>query len=265
MQQQTTLASLQKLVSNGEKFTMMTAYDATFAKLISRQGVDSILVGDSLGMVCQGHNSTVPVTNEQMVYHTANVARGNEGAFLVADMPFNTYATLDQALSNAGALMQAGAQMVKLEGGAWLNETIQALGNSGMPTCIHLGLTPQSVNKFGGFRVQGREAAAAKRIIDEAISVAQAGADLLLLECVPSHVTDAIMKSVDIPVVGIGAGNSTNAQVLVCYDLLGLNQGHMPRFVKNYMTDANDWSEAINNYIQEVKTGAFPAPEHAYD
>lgn len=260
-----TVSKVRELAANGDKFTMVTAYDATFSSLLSKNGVDTILVGDSLGMVTQGHSSTLPVTVADMVYHTAAVARGNQGSLLIADMPFNSYGTVEQALDSAGKLMRAGAQMVKLEGGAWLCDTVVALSRAGIPTCLHLGLTPQSVNKFGGFKVQGREENAAMQMIRDAVALVEAGADFILLECVPSTLTKSICSEVNAPVIGIGAGPDTDGQVLVCYDMLGLTQHRLPRFVKNYMAAANTWENAIQSYVSDVKSGAFPAPEHCFE
>ncbi|WP_108126240.1 3-methyl-2-oxobutanoate hydroxymethyltransferase [Saccharospirillum mangrovi] len=260
-----TTASLQQKVAEGEKFTVLTAYDATFAHRFSDWGIDVLLIGDSLGNVIQGQTSTVPVTMDQMVYHTENVARGNQGALLMADLPFNSYGTLEQCLHNAGRLMQAGAHMVKLEGGAWLAEQVTALGRMGIPTCVHLGLTPQAVNKLGGFKVQGRDEAAAQKMINDALAAVDAGADMLLLECVPSALGKAITDAVPVPVIGIGAGPDTDAQVLVSYDLLGFNPHRMAKFVKNYLAETGSIESAVTAYINDVKSGAFPGPEHCFD
>lgn len=265
MSKANTVSTIKQMVQAGEKFTMLTAYDATFASLFSKQGIETLLIGDSLGMVCQGKATTLPVTIDDMVYHTAAVARGNQGALLVADMPFNTYGTVKQTLENAGKLMQAGAHMVKLEGGAWLCDAVTAMSHAGIPTCIHMGLTPQSVNKFGGYKVQGRDESAAQIMIKEAQAVEAAGADFILLECVPAELATALTKAVGIPVIGIGAGNQTDAQVLVCYDMLGLTQLRLPRFVKNFMAEADSIEAAINSYKDDVKSGAFPAPEHSFE
>ncbi len=260
-----TVATLKQRVADGEKFTVLTAYDASFAHCFSKLGIDVLLIGDSLGNVIQGHGSTLPVTLDDMVYHTAAVARGNQGALLMADLPFNSYINLDQCQENSGHLMRAGAHMVKLEGGAWLSDHIVALGRAGIPTCIHLGLTPQSVNKFGGYKVQGRDQGAARQMLNDAKALNEAGADMLLLECVPSDLARAITEAVDIPVIGIGAGNSTDGQVLVSYDMLGFNQNRLPRFVKNYMAEANTIENAVRSYIEDVKSGAFPAVEHSFE
>lgn len=268
-----TLSTLNQMTSEGEKFTCLTAYDYTFAKLISDCGVESILVGDSLGMVVQGHDSTLPVSIEQMAYHTAAVKRGNDRALLITDMPFMSYATTDTALKNAGELMQAGAEMVKLEGGEWLCDTVAQLANNGVPTCLHLGLTPQSVNKFGGFKVQGRSQQGADKILNDAKALEEAGADILLLECIPADLATELTRSVSIPVIGIGAGANTDAQVLVQYDMLGLNQGHVAKFVKDYLAAAQEnpdpsepnlYRRAIQMFVDEVKQGTYPGPEHSF-
>jgi 3-methyl-2-oxobutanoate hydroxymethyltransferase len=260
-----TLSTLNKLKSEGNKFTCLTAYDATFSQLISRCGVEVILVGDSLGNVIQGHDSTLPVTIDQMVYHTEAVKRGNQGAFLMADMPFKTFSSPEEALDNAALLMQAGAEMVKLEGGDWLCDTISQLSRNGIPSCVHLGLTPQSVHKFGGYKVQGRDQKAADNMLLDAKAVERAGADMLLLECVPSELGAKITDQANIPVIGIGAGSDTDAQVLVNYDALGLNQGHVAKFVRDFMAETGDYQKAIELYVQTVKDGSFPAPEHCFD
>ncbi|WP_320824052.1 3-methyl-2-oxobutanoate hydroxymethyltransferase [Reinekea sp.] len=260
-----TVSTIRQLVRDGEKFTMLTAYDATFAQLFSANGIETLLVGDSLGMVCQGRGSTLPVTLDDMVYHTAAVARGNQGALLIADLPFNSYGSVAQALDSAGRLMQAGAQMVKLEGGAWLADAVTAMSRAGIPTCLHLGLTPQSVNKFGGYKVQGRDEASAQLMINDALALVAAGADFILLECVPASLAKALTETVSVPVIGIGAGNSTDGQVLVSYDMLGLTQHRLAKFVKNYMAQANTWENALASYIQDVKSGQFPAPEHSFE
>lgn len=265
MAQHITVSHIRQRVALGEKFSMVTAYDATFASLLSKNGVDTLLVGDSLGMVTQGHCSTLPVTLADMVYHTKATAAGNHGALLIADMPFNSYNTPEQALESAGQLMQAGANMVKLEGGAWLCDTVIALSRAGIPTCLHLGLTPQSVNKFGGYKVQGRDKQAEQLMMADAKALVTAGADFLLLECVPAALGDKITQSVDAPVVGIGAGAGTDGQVLVCYDLLGLTQQKLAKFVKNYMAEPNTWENAIQQYVSEVKSGVFPTAEHCFE
>lgn len=259
-----TVTQLQSKKTAGEKFAVLTAYDATFARVADEAGIEVLLVGDSLGMVLQGHDSTLPVTIDQMVYHTTAASRGNKNALLIADMPFGSYATAPQAIDNAAALMRAGAHMVKLEGGLWLTETIRLLTERGIPVCAHLGLTPQSVNALGGYKVQGRQPEAARRILEEAAAVEAAGASLLVIECVPSVLGQQISQSLRIPVIGIGAGAGTDAQVLVVHDMLGLNP-RPPKFVRNFAADANGVSEAIANYRAAVLSGQFPSPEHSFE
>jgi 3-methyl-2-oxobutanoate hydroxymethyltransferase len=259
-----TTTTLQNLKQQGEKFCCITAYDATFSRLISEAGAETMLVGDSLGMVLQGHASTLPVTVEDMAYHTACVARGNTGSLIMADMPFMSYSTVDQSLDTATELMQAGAHMVKMEGGTWLSETIHQLVERGIPVCAHLGLTPQSVNVFGGFRVQGRTPKGAKGILADAVEIQDAGASLLVLECIPSELAADISDKLTIPVIGIGAGPDTDAQVLVMHDMLGLS-AHTPRFVRNFMEGQPSLQDALKAFILAVKAGEYPAPEHSYE
>lgn len=259
-----TLRTLQQCKSEGRKFSVLTAYDACFSQLISEAGVDVMLVGDSLGMVLQGHDSTLPVTTEQLAYHTECVARGNQGSLIMSDMPFMTAATLDRALDAAQALMQAGANLVKLEGAGWLADTITVLKQNGVPVCAHLGLTPQSVNAFGGYRVQGREQDTADQLIADAKALQAAGADVLLLECVPQPVTARLVAEVDVPVIGIGAGPECDGQVLVAHDMLGISPGNPARFVRNFMTDADSIQDAFAAYDRAVKDGSFPAAEHCF-
>ncbi len=259
-----TINILQNMKEDGEKFAVLAAYDATFAHFISEAEVEVILVGDSLGMVVQGHDSTLPVTIEQIVYHTAAVKRGAKRSLIMADMPFMSYSDCESALKNASTLMQAGAHMVKLEGGAWLTETFHKLSERGIPTCAHLGLTPQSVNKFGGYRVQGRDTDQAQQILSDAKILEQAGADLLVLECVPTPLATEITRALHIPVIGIGAGPHTDAQVLVLYDMLGLTPSRAPKFTKNFLLDHEDIPAALRAYVEEVKSGSFPADEHSF-
>lgn len=258
-----TLTTLQGLKQNGEKIVMLTCYDATFATAACAAGVEVLLIGDSLGNVLQGHDSTLPVSVADMAYHTACVKRGNRGALLLTDLPFMSYATLEQALDSSAALMRAGAHMVKLEGGAWLADTVRRLAENGIPACVHLGLTPQSVNLFGGYKVQGRDEARAREMREAAIALEQAGAAMLLLECVPSALAAEISRSVRIPVIGIGAGVDTDGQVLVLHDMLGLNN-RPPKFVKNFMVGQTSIPDALAAYTQAVKNGQFPAPEHGF-
>ncbi|MCK0537969.1 3-methyl-2-oxobutanoate hydroxymethyltransferase [Alcanivorax quisquiliarum] len=260
-----TVRTLQQCKNEGRKFSVLTAYDATFAHQISSAGVDAILVGDSLGMVVQGHDSTLPVTVDDIVYHTACVARGNQGALIIADVPFLAAATLDRALDCSLKLMQAGANVVKIEGAGWLADTVQVLKRNGVPTCVHMGLTPQSVNAFGGYRVQGREQSQADQMIADAQALEAAGADMLLLECVPREVSKQLTAAVGIPVIGIGAAPECDGQVLVIQDVLGITAGKTARFVKNFMAAANgDIAAAIKAYDSAVKDGSFPAAEHCF-
>jgi 3-methyl-2-oxobutanoate hydroxymethyltransferase len=260
-----TLHTLSACKKTGEKFAVLTAYDACFAHVVSEAGVEVILVGDSLGMVLQGQDSTLPVTMDDMIYHTASVVKGNTGAMVMADMPFMSYATPEQAMENAALLMQAGANIVKIEGNAWLAESVALLSERGIPSCIHMGLTPQAVNKLGGYKVQGRDRHSAKQMIEDAVSLEQAGASILLLECVPSLLAAEITQAVDIPVIGIGAGAETDAQVLVLHDMLGITPGRRPKFVKNFMEEATDIQSALQNYVIAVKQGSFPGPEHSFE
>ncbi|SDS91805.1 3-methyl-2-oxobutanoate hydroxymethyltransferase [Halopseudomonas sabulinigri] len=260
-----TLTTLNKLKQSGEKIVCLTAYDATFAHLESVAGVEVMLVGDSLGMVLQGHDSTLPVSVDDMAYHTRAVKRGNRGALIMADLPFMAYATLEDALRNSAQLMQAGAQVVKLEGGGWLAESISVLSRNGIPVCAHMGLTPQTVNILGGYKVQGREEAQAQVLLDDAKALEAAGASLLLLECVPPALANKITAAVSIPVIGIGAGSGTDGQVLVVHDMLGLSiSGRLPRFVKNFMIGQADIASAVRAYVDAVKQVEFPAAEHEF-
>lgn len=247
----------------GEKISSLTAYDASFAALVDRAGVDMILIGDSLGMVIQGHSTTLPVTLDHMIYHSRCVSVARQRAFIVADLPFASYATPEQALNNAACLMQsAGVQMVKLEGAKL--DVIRFLVDQGVPVCGHLGLLPQSVHCLGGYKVQGREAVVADKIIQDAINIERAGAGLLVLECVPAQLAKVISEQLIIPVIGIGAGVHCDGQVLVLYDMLGISAGGGPRFSKNFMADAKNIEQAIRNYHLSVKSLAFPNSEHSY-
>lgn len=259
-----TTLSLKNLKQQDKKFSCLTAYDASFAKHASNAGIDVLLVGDSLGMVLQGRNSTLPVTLNDMIYHTQCVSRGNEHSLIMADMPFNSINSLEDTLNNAGRLMQAGAHLVKLEGDAWLAPYITALSQRGIPVCAHLGLTPQAVNKLGGYKVQGKESAAANHMIDTACALEEAGADIILLECVPTSLAELITKKVSVPVIGIGAGNVTDGQVLVMHDMLGLNTGHTPKFVKNFMLEADSIQDAFKRYDEAVKSSEFPSLEYSF-
>jgi len=262
-----TVPKLRQMKAEGQRIVALTAYDASFARTLDACGVDVILVGDSLGMVVQGHASTLPVTVEDIVYHTACVARGLASALLIADMPFQSYATPDRALDAAAAMLaQGGASMVKLEGAGPLLDSIRFLSERDIPVCAHLGLTPQSVLRLGGYKVQGREASAAKKLLADAQAVVDAGADLLVLECVPSALAAEITRTLSVPTIGIGAGPSCDGQILVLHDLLGINSGHRrPRFVKNFLAQGGSIDGAIRAYVDEVRSGAFPAAEHGYD
>lgn len=260
-----TLTTLQALKQKGEKIVMLTCYDATFAKTACEAGVEMLLIGDSLGMVLQGHDSTLPVTVEDIAYHTASVKRGNRGAMIIADMPFMAHATVEQTLNNAATLMRAGAHIIKIEGAAWLSESITLLAQRGIPCCAHMGLTPQTVNVLGGYKVQGREEAQAKQMVADAKALEAAGAAMLLLECVPTALGKAVSEAVSIPVIGIGAGNQTDGQVLVLHDMLGLSlSGRTPKFVKNFLHGKTSIGEAISDYVQSVKNQSFPAAEHGF-
>ncbi|MGB2375982.1 MAG: 3-methyl-2-oxobutanoate hydroxymethyltransferase [Porticoccaceae bacterium] len=259
----TTISNLNAMKVAGEKFAVITAYDYTFSRLIETAGIEVTLVGDSLGNVIQGRDSTIPVSVDEMAYHTEIVKRGNSRTLLMTDMPFMSYASESQALDNAAILMQAGAQMVKLEGGEWLAETIFKLTERGIPVCGHVGLTPQSVHKLGGYRVQGKEEDAAQQMIQEAQVLEEAGADLMVVECVPSSLGKKLAESLNIPVIGIGAGPDTDAQVLVLQDMLGISQ-RLPKFSKNFLADSTSIQQAIINYGNEVRAGTFPAPEHCF-
>ncbi|WP_299795428.1 3-methyl-2-oxobutanoate hydroxymethyltransferase [uncultured Shewanella sp.] len=260
-----TSSTLLKFKQEGKKFTALTAYDASFASAFDSEGIDVLLVGDSMGMVLQGHDDTLPVTVEDIAYHTRCVRRGIKRSLLIADMPFMSYATAEQAMTNATALMQAGANMVKLEGGHWLLDTISKLTERGIPVCAHLGLTPQSVHVFGGFKVQGRDSDNAQRILDEAKAIEAAGAQLLVVECIPAALAKAVSEALTIPVIGIGAGADTDGQILVMHDVLGISSGYIPRFSKNYLKQTGEIREAIRAYIDEVAQGIFPGIDHTFN
>ncbi|MCL1122993.1 3-methyl-2-oxobutanoate hydroxymethyltransferase [Shewanella surugensis] len=259
-----TSSTLLKFKKEGKKFTSLTAYDASFANAFDSEGVDVLLVGDSMGMVLQGHSDTLPVSVDDIAYHTRCVSRGIERALLIADMPFMSYATPEQAMTNAAILMKAGANMVKIEGGHWLLETVTKLTERGIPVCAHLGLTPQSVHVFGGFKVQGRDTDNAQRILDEAKAIEAAGAQLLVVECIPATLAKTITEALTIPVIGIGAGSDTDGQILVMHDVLGISSGYIPRFSKNYLKQTGEIRSAIRAYIDEVAEGTFPSPEHTF-
>jgi 3-methyl-2-oxobutanoate hydroxymethyltransferase len=260
-----TTASLLKMKQDGQKFTAITAYDASFAKLFDDEGAHVLLIGDSLGMVLQGGTDTLGVTMDDMVYHTRSVARGTEKALVVADMPFMSYATPEQTYANAARLMAAGARMVKMEGGDWLCDSIRHLTRNGVPVCGHLGLTPQSVHVFGGFKVQGRDEFHAQEIYRQALELQAAGIQLLVLECVPVALAERITKALRIPVIGIGAGPSTDGQILVMHDAFGITSGYVPKFTKNFLAETGDLHAAVRLYIQQVSDGSFPGPEHCFN
>ena len=261
-----TLTELARMRAEGEKIAVLTCYDSSFAALLERNGVDVLLVGDSLGNVLQGHSSTLPVTLEQMAYHTGCVARGANRPFLMADMPFGSYQESPaQAMRSAVALMAAGAQMVKLEGGAYMAETVRFLVERGVPVCAHIGLTPQSVNQLGGYRVQGKTRAAAQLMKEDALALEQAGAALLVLEMVPSALAAEIGESLtSMATIGIGAGVDCHGQVLVLHDMLGVYPGRKAKFVRNFMDGAASIDDAVKAYVKAVKNGSFPGPENCY-
>ena len=259
-----TISKLQEMHRAGEKIAVLTAYDASFAALMDQAGIDVILIGDSLGNIVQGESSTLPVTVEHMVYHTSCVAKGQASAFLIADMPFGSYSTPEQAMLNAAQLMRAGAHMVKLEGGAWLAETVKFLVERSIPVCAHLGLLPQSVHTLGGFKVQGKSTESAQTLINDAKALQEAGAQLLVLEAIPSELGKKVTDAIQIPTIGIGAGPDCSGQVLVMHDMLGAFPGRSPKFVKNFLTGQSSIEAAFKCYVQEVKTGKFPGPEHCF-
>ena len=259
------LHRLRQLYEGGDKIATLTGYDASFAALLDRCGVEVILVGDSLGNVLQGHTSTLPVTMEQMVYHTECVVRGSKRAFVAADMPWGSYQeSPQQALRNASRLMAAGAQMVKLEGGAVMAETVHFLVERGIPVWAHIGLTPQSVHALGGYRVQGKDDASAARMKQDALALQEAGAAMLLIEMIPASLGSELTSLLKIPTIGIGAGPNCSGQVLVLHDLLGVFPGKTARFVRNFMQGAADIDDAVTQYVKAVKEGTFPAQEHCY-
>jgi len=259
------VSTLRKMKQEGEPIACLTAYDASFAALVDAAGTDLVLIGDSLGMVIQGHDTTVPVTVDDIVYHCRAVARGLRRAFLVADMPFMSYTETGQALDNAVRLMQeGGAMMVKLEGGDDQVEIVKHLARHDIPVCAHLGLKPQSVHKIGGFKVQGREPDKAKQMLASAERLQDAGADVVLLECVPNEVGKMISAALQVPVIGIGAGPDVDGQILVLYDILDITQGRTPKFVRNFQEECTSPLEAAKTYVQAVKDRSYPAPEHCF-
>lgn len=259
------LPRLEEMKSKQEKIVVLTAYDASFARVCEDNGVDVILVGDSLGNVMLGYSSTVPVTMNDMSHHMRAVSRNAQRCLLIADMPYMSYATTEQALQNCAALMQAGAHVVKLEGGAWLHDTVRALTERGIPVCAHLGLTPQSVDALGGYKVQGRDAHSAQKICDDALNLQNAGARLLVLECVPAALAKSISEELDIPVIGIGAGVDCDGQVLVLQDMLGITPGKRPKFSHDFMQgQSGGIGAAIGDYVSAVRQKTFPAAIHSF-
>ena len=260
-----TIPQVQERARSGEKLAMLTCYDASFARISEAAGVDMLLVGDSLGMVIQGHDSTLPVTIEETEYHVRAVARGSEKALVVADMPFGSFqSSREQAFGNAARLMAAGAQMVKLEGGAVMVETTRFLVDRGIPVCAHIGLTPQSVNTLGGYRVQGKSEEAADRLVADAKALEQSGASIVLMEAMPAAVAKRVTQSLGVPTIGIGAGIDVSGQVLVVYDMLDIYPGRKARFVKNFLAGKPSVQSAIEAYVKAVKDGTFPGQEHSF-
>lgn len=259
-----TVPSLSAMKADGRAITMLTAYDASFARLMDEAGIDCVLVGDSLGNVIQGRDSTLPVTVDDMVYHTAAVRRGLQRGLLVADLPFMSYHDHASAMAAAGAVMRAGAQMVKLEGGAALAPVVVALSTNGVPVCAHLGLTPQHVHRLGGYRVQGRDEAPARRLASDARALVEAGAGMVVLECVPAPLAREIAQSVDVPVIGIGAGPEVDGQVLVSYDVLGISPGRSPKFVQDFLAETGGVRQAFEAFASAVRERRFPTADHAW-
>ncbi|MDN2669864.1 3-methyl-2-oxobutanoate hydroxymethyltransferase [Janthinobacterium sp. SUN026] len=259
-----TIHTLATLRAAGEKITMLTCYDASFASLMDRCGVEILLIGDSLGMVCNGHNSTLPVTVAELAYHTASVARGSKSAMIVADLPFGAYGTPETAYANAVILMQAGAHMIKIEGGAWLAEIVRFLTERGIPICAHIGLTPQFVHQLGGYKVQGKSTESATELKNDALTLQNAGAAIVLMEAMPSQLGKEVTEMLTIPTIGIGAGPDCSGQVLVMHDMLGVFPGRKARFVRNFMEGAASIDDAVIGYVKAVKDGSFPALEHCF-
>ncbi|WP_297572141.1 3-methyl-2-oxobutanoate hydroxymethyltransferase [uncultured Deefgea sp.] len=261
----TTLTTLQKMKQDGQKIAMLTCYDASFATLLDAAGVDIFLVGDSLGNVIQGHRSTLPVTMDDMHYHTQAVARGTQTGLVLADLPFGSYQISHaQAYENAARLMAAGAEMVKIEGGAIMVDTVQFLVQRGIPVCAHIGLQPQSVHVYGGYKVQGKTESEAEVLVRDALALQAAGASMVLMEMVPASVAKTITESLSVPTIGIGAGIDVDGQVLVLYDMLGVYPGKKARFVKNFMTGSHSIQGAVEAYVKAVKGLTFPAEEHSF-
>lgn len=259
-----TVPKLRAMREAGEKITMLTCYDASFSALLDRCGVDVMLIGDSLGNVLQGHGTTLPVTLADIAYHTAAVARGNTNALIVADMPFGTVSSPEATYANAVLLMRAGAQMVKIEGGEWAADIVKYLVERAIPVCGHVGLTPQSVHAFGGFKVQGKTDAGAEQLLRDSIAFEKAGAQLLVIEAVPTQVASDVTATLAIPTIGIGAGIDCSGQVLVLHDMLGIFPGKRPRFVKDFMQGQSSIAGAVEAYVSAVKDSSFPGPEHTF-
>ena len=259
-----TIPSINALKAAGEKIAMLTCYDASFAAMMDGCGVEVLLIGDSLGMVCNGHQSTLPVTVQEVTYHTAAVARGAKNALILADMPFGSYATPEQAFANAVQLVQAGAHMVKIEGGAWVAETVRFLVERSIPVCAHLGLTPQSVHTLGGYKVQGKTVESAELLKQDALKLQAAGAAMLVLEAIPTALGKQVTDMLSMPTIGIGAGPDCSGQVLVMHDMLGVFPGRKARFVKNFMEGQASIQAAVAAYVSAVKDGSFPALEHCF-
>ena len=259
-----TIHTLATLRAAREKITMLTCYDASFASLMDRCGVEILLIGDSLGMVCNGHNSTLPVTVAELAYHTAAVARGAKSAMIMSDLPFGAYGTPETAYANAVILMQAGAHMIKIDGGAWLAETVRFLTERGIPICAHIGLTPQSVHQLGGYKVQGKSTESATELKNDALALQNAGAAIVLMEAMPSQLGKEVTDMLTIPTIGIGAGPDCSGQVLVMHDMLGVFPGRKARFVRNFMEGAASIDDAVTGYVKAVKDGSFPALEHCF-
>lgn len=261
-----TVRRLAEMKKAQEKIACLTAYDASFAQLLENSGVDIVLVGDSLGMVIQGEETTLPVSVDDMLYHTRCVAKGLDNALLITDMPFLSFTTVEEAVFNAGLFMkQGGAHMVKLEGGADQADTVSALNKNGIPVCAHLGLQPQYIHKIGGYRVQGRETEMADKMLADALTLQAAGADLMLLECVPESLASKITAALDIPVIGIGASVDCDGQILVLYDILDISFGLRPKFSKSFMSTSNSIENAIQQYVTAVKSGDFPSADHVFN
>ncbi|MCZ6537209.1 MAG: 3-methyl-2-oxobutanoate hydroxymethyltransferase [Gammaproteobacteria bacterium] len=260
-----TISTLEKMKAEGTPIACLTAYDASFANLVDEAGVDLVLAGDSLGMVIQGHPTTVPVTVDDIVYHCKAVARGLTRSFLVGDLPFLSYTTPKQAMHNSRRLMQEGrAKMVKLEGGAMQVEIVEYLASRDVPVCAHIGLKPQSVHKLGGYKIQGRDKATAKQMLADARALENAGADIVLLECIPNELGARITRELKVPVIGIGAGPDVDGQILVLYDILNITIGRKPRFAQDFTIGGRSPIDAVKAYVEAVRSGDYPAPEHCF-